>query len=334
MTSGIPQGSVLGPILFTIYINDLPDTLINTTKLFADDTKIYSVIKNDADIKSLQNDLDKLATWSKKWQLTFNKNKCKHIHLGQNEDSSAIYYMDGEIITKTSQEKDLGVIVDNKLKFQDHINTQVKKANKILGIIKRSFSYLDKEMLLILYKSLVRPHLEYASTVWTTTNKKERINIENVQRRATKILPTTKLLSYPERLKFLGLPSLQYRRSRSDMVETYKIINNIDKIECRNLFPLNNSQTRGHSQKIYKKHCRTNIRKFHFSQRVVDTWNNLPEEIVNASSVNSFKNRINIHWKNIPFKFTPYYEGPEAGCAKKLETDHRGSSLHKISTPR
>ena len=163
-------------------------------------------------------------------------------------------------------------------------------------------------MLLILYQSLVRPHLEYANTAWTTTNKKERITIENVQRRATKLLPSTKQLSYPERLKKLGLPSLQYRRLRSDMVKTYKIIYNIDKIECRDIFPLNNTQTRGNSLKIYKRFSRTNIRKYHFSQRVVDSWNNLPEDIVTASSVNSFKNKLNVYWKFLPMKFTPYYD--------------------------
>ena len=111
------------------------------------------------------------------------------------------------------------------------------------------------------------------------------------------------------------------------MVETYKIIYNIDEIECRDFFPLNNTQTRGNSLQIYKRFSRTNIRKHHFSQRVVDSWNNLPEDIITARSVNSFKNKSNIYWKYLPMKFTPYYDGPEAGSNITIKTNQRGSSL-------
>jgi hypothetical protein len=126
-------------------------------------------------------------------------------------------------------------------------------------------------MFTTLYKSIVRPHLEYGSKIWSVMYKREVIQIENVQRRATKLVKHIQHLSYSDRTRYLGLPSLQYRRLRSDMVETFRIINNIDKVNSNKIFPKNKKTTRGHKHKIYKKHYRTNIRKYSLSQRVVDT---------------------------------------------------------------
>ena len=171
-----------------------------------------------------------------------------------------------------------------------------------------------------LYKSIVRPHLEYGSTIWSTIYKKDKIAIENVQRRSTKLVPGIKHLSYCERLRTLGIPSLQYRRIRADLVETYKIINEID-IVNRNIFPQNPARTttRGNSCKIYKQHFRIDIRKYSFSQRVVDHWNSLPEHVVHvrAPSVNSFQERLNSSWK-VPIKFVPDFYGPEASSQTAL----------------
>jgi hypothetical protein len=207
--------------------------------------------------------------WSKDWLLTFNKSKCKHVHFGP--PNNAKYQMGGDIITQSREEKDLGITIDEKLKFQIHINNQTKKANQRLGMIKRSFTYMEKNMFTTLYKSIVRPHLEYGSKIWSVMYKREVIQIENVQRRATKLVKHIQHLSYSDRTRYLGLPSLQYRRLRSDMVETFRIINNIDKVNSNKIFPKNKKTTRGHKHKIYKKHYRTNIRKYSLSQRVVDT---------------------------------------------------------------
>jgi hypothetical protein len=119
-------------------------------------------------------------------------------------------------------------------------------------------------------------------------------------------------LSYGDRLRNLGLPTLQYRRIRADLVVTYKIIKNVDKVDCTNIFPIGKTNTRGHKPKIFKKHCRTNRRKYSFSQRVVDHWNSLPDKVVEASSVDSFKSSINKHGET-PLKFIPDFYGPKAG---------------------
>ena len=168
-----------------------------------------------------------LAKWSERWLLKFNENKCKYVCFGQQE----ICYLDDVPVTQVSEEKDLGILIDNSLKFQNHINSQAKKANKMLGLIRRSFSFLDKDMFLCLYKSLVRPYLEYGSQVWSVIYKKEAVTLENVQRRATRPLPNIRNLSYQQRLQTLGLPTLQYRRLRADMVGVYRVLNDIDIVD-------------------------------------------------------------------------------------------------------
>ena len=209
-------------------------------------------------------------------------------------------------ITKVNSEKDLGITFDNKLKFSIHINNSVKKANMMLGLIFRTFTFLDKSVFVTLYKSLVRPHLEYGSTIWSPIFKKDRIQIENVQRRATKMVGDLKNESYSYRLRKLGLPSLEYRRERSDQIQLFKIMNNYDIIDKDKLFQLAPYQnTRGNSKKLFKRQRRLNMSKNMFSNRVVNTWNSLPSAVVESNSVNIFKSRLNIHWKNYPSKFTP-----------------------------
>lgn len=336
VTSGIPQGSVLGPTLFLIYINDLPDVVRCMVKLFADDTKLYAVVNNQQQAEELQTDLINMCKWSEDWQIDFNLGKCKYMHIGRGNEHENYYMIKNDkrtTIKTVQEEKDLGVTVDNKLKFVSHIQNSVKKANRNLGIIKRTFSYLDKTVFLNLFKALVRPHLEYGSTVWSVLYKKDKIAIENVQRRATKLLHSIRNLSYTERLLELGLPSLQYRRIRADMIEVYKIMNGIDKCEKDQLFTIQPYQrTRGHNLKLYKRKFRLDIRKYSFSQRVVNQWNNLPESIVTANSINQFKTRINTYWKDIEIKFQPdcysYAHAPtDQIYDRRTRMDQRSGSL-------
>ncbi|XP_063446842.1 uncharacterized protein LOC134726372 [Mytilus trossulus] len=184
-------------------------------------------------------------------------------------------------------EKDVGVNIDSKLKFDKHIQTQVNKANQLVGLIRRSFRYLDDKSFCLLFKALVRPHLEYASSVWSPYKKKDIESVENVQRRATKMLPNLKDLSYEESLKLLKLPTLRYRRLRGDMIETYKILNNIyDERASSGIFTLSSgSTTRGHSLKLVKNRSRLDLKQYYFTNRVVEVWNSFPETIVTAKNI-------------------------------------------------
>ena len=186
-----------------------------------DDAKIYQTVLSMAEVTKLQCVVNNSIDWSVLWKRFFNFKKCKHIHLG-NHDMNQTYTMRNdqeEILIKRESEKDLGVIMDNKLTFTNYIYSKIKIATRNLGLIFRTFTYIDKDIFLNLFKSLVRPHLEYASTVWCPVFKKDRVPNENVQRRATKLVSSISHLSYSERLRELGLPSLEYRLERADVIQ-------------------------------------------------------------------------------------------------------------------
>ena len=311
VTSGIPQGSVLGPILFVIYINDMPDCVEATAYLFADDTKIYKEVREKTKCGSLQNDLDNLQKWSDTWLLKFHPNKCKVMSIAnkRREDLNKDYHLydeKGEVRLELSEgEKDIGVLVDDQLNFSKHIQQQINKANSIMGLIRRTYTFLDEQSFKYLFQALVRPHLEYAAAVWSPYKQADIENIENVQKRATKQVPTLKNLEYPDRLRKLKMPTLKYRRLRGDMIETFKIMAGIyDKTVTEDfLIKDDNSRTRGHEKKLKKKYCRLNIRKYSFTNRVVDTWNSLPSELINAKTVVQFEIGLDRHWEQQEVKY-------------------------------
>jgi hypothetical protein len=176
--------------------------------------------------------------------------------------------------------------------------------NKMLGIIRRTFIDLDKDSFLLLYKSLVRCHLEYAVSVWNPYKKGIIRELENVQKRATKLIYNCKGLSYKDRLMFLQLPTLKFRRYRGDMIEVFKILNQLYDINV--VPPLNRnlgSRTRGNSFKLHVDRCKYDVRKYSFCNRIVNLWNSLPEYVVNSGSLNIFKNHLDKHWKCEPFYY-------------------------------
>ena len=308
--SGIPQGSVLGPVLFVIFINDLPECVSSRIFLFADDTKLYRRIENDEDHDKLQKDLDSLQDWSDKWLLRFHPDKCKSMQVrsiskspterkyNMRKNENTIH------LNIVPQEKDLGVITDEHLMFEKHMMEKVGKANMMMGLIRRSFSYLSIQSFRWLYKALVRPHLEYAQSVWSPQRKKYILLIENVQRRATKLVPGLKDVSYPDRLKLLDIPTLAYRRLRGDMIELYKLMSGLyDKDAMLVLTEADGKTTRGHSKKIFKERCRTKKRLTQFKLRTVEPWNSLPDQVVEAPSLKAFESRLDKFWANQSLRF-------------------------------
>jgi hypothetical protein len=184
--SGVPQGSVLGPLLFLIYINDIDEVVASKILKFADDTKLYGVVANQQDIERLKNDLKNLCNWSADWLMLFNVDKCKVMHFRYN-NSKSTYEMNGKDLEEISEERDLGVIVQQDLKWSKQCSKSVSTANRVLGMIKISFCYLSKDVVLKLYKSLVRPHLEYCVQAWRPYLKKD---IELIERVTLEKLPT------------------------------------------------------------------------------------------------------------------------------------------------
>jgi len=290
--SGVPQGSVLGPLLFLIYINDLDDGVISKLGKFADDTKIGRGVNNENEIETLRNDLKKIFQWSIDWQMLFNIDKCTVMHMGKHNKESE-YKMGDSVLKKSQRERDLGVIIDNNGKCSEQCVSAVKRANAVLGMIKRNINFKSKNIMVKLYKSLVRPQLEYCVQAWSPYLRKDIDILERVQRRATKLIEGYSDYSYSERLKRTGLISLEKRRVRGDLIEVFKIIKGFDKIDSYSFFEFSSvGMTRGHSYKLVKKRSYGNLRKNFFSQRVINIWNGLPQEVVDADTVNLFKNRL------------------------------------------
>ena len=220
--SGVPQGSVLAPLLFIIYVNDLPAMLSFEIKMPADDSKLYIPICLLTDPPAIQDDLNAAVCWASKWQLAFNAAKCKVLHIGH-QNRHYPYTLRGTTLENTVTEKDLGVFIDAEQKFRKQAAAEVTKASQMMAVMYRSFQLLDRSTLPILYKTLFRPHLEYGNIIWGPFNRADRQLVERVQRRATKMIPELRHMPYPLRLKALKVPSLYHWRRRGDMVSVYQL---------------------------------------------------------------------------------------------------------------
>ena len=294
VTSGVPQGSVLGPVMFGIYVNDLVEGLDSYINLFADDAKLMRKVESEDDCRKLQEDLEKVEEWSRYWKMEFNLNKCRVMEFGKsNRRVHYDYKMEDVELVKSKEEVDLGVTVTESLTPDRHINKITGEAMNLLRRVRMAFSYLDTEMMKKLISSMIRPRLEYAETVWSPHKKKNIRKVERVQRAATKMVPELRELSYEERLRKLGLLTLESRRERGDLISVYKMVNGIDRIG-EDLLKLDNGSTRGHSKKLKKERCVRDIKKYSFPHRVVDAWNGLEESVVQAVSVHKFKAELDM----------------------------------------
>ena len=267
--------------------------------MFADDAKIYRSIQSADDHSVLQADLMKLDQWSKTWLLTFNPEKCKVMHFGDRNMNHG-YTMKGIALATTEREKDLGVLLTPSLKPSAQVAQVVAAASAMLGRIKRTFTCMDQEMFMSLYKSLVRPRLEYAVQTWNPYLQKDITKLEKIQRRATKLVPALADLPYEERLRRLELTTLQERRHRGDLIQVFKILKGIDLVNAGDKFLQlqagpRRHRTRGHPLKLSKPRHRTHKRNMFFSSRVVDSWNNLPEDVVMSRTISTFKKKLDQH---------------------------------------
>ena len=315
VTSGVPQGSVLGPILFVVFINDI-DTVLEKDGLFlskfADDTKAGRVVDTEEGAASVQKDLDNFSGWARDWQMQFNVGKCKVLHLGKANPKNK-YVMDGHELDAVEEEKDLGVMIHHSLKPGVQIAAAAKKANQVLGQILRAFTYRDKTHFIKLFTSRVRCHLEYAIQAYNPWLKKDIDALEAVQRRAIRQVRGLHG-SYEEKLKQCGLTTLSDRRVRGDLIQTFKIVSQVDDLPISTFFEMvgerhghatRNAVTVGEkpedteSNKNFVKHkAKSDLRQQFFSNRVVDSWNSLPSAVKNAKDVNNFKNLYDSYTKN------------------------------------
>lgn len=278
-----------------MYINDIDEGLVNRIIKFADDTKVVGRVSNQQEVNGLRRDLGRLVEWSKEWLMPFNVGKCKVMHMGGNNREESLE-LDGIALEVVEEERDLGVVVSRDMKVAVQCGRAASKGYQVLGMIGRTFISKKCNIIVKLYKSLVRPHLEYCVQAWRPHLQKDMEVLERVQRRATRMIEECRGLEYQDRLRIAGLSTLETRRRRADLVEVYKILNGLENMEERVFVErsrdVRSRETRGHTMKLYKKRVRTDIAKYSFGNRVLDEWNQLPSSVVESSSLGVFKGRL------------------------------------------
>ena len=294
--SGVVQGSVLGSLLFLLFVNDVCDLFQPPVKikLFADDIKLYSSIKtrNDADI--LSNYIDALEKWATLWQLSINEKKSSVLHMG-NKNPNFVFKMTGTTLSAPDIAKDLGIIVNKKLTFENYIESIVVKARRRMGVFFRAFLCRELKFMKLAYVTYIRPILEYNTQIWSPSILKHINKIEAVQRNFTKRIPSIKHLPYHDRLVMIDLETLEIRRIKNDMTMYFKIIRGLNCLTSDDFFVFSPKiyASRGNDFKISKPNIKKNKYQNLFSCRGINCWNALPNDIVNAPTLSIFKNKLN-----------------------------------------
>lgn len=297
VSSGVPQGSNVGPLLFLLFINDLPNAAPNsTTALFADDSKCFKKIDSLSDCELLQNDLDGLHRWSQSWKMLFNASKCRVMTITRNHNPYVFNYsMNGSNLQHVGCFKDLGVVFNTKLSFNTHIDALICKSNQVNGLIKRCVGYnAPVNVKLHLYKTLTMSIMNYCSEIWSPQGHTKIKALESIQRSMTKYILNDYDMSYVERCVELELLPLTFRREINDLLFAFKIIHNlvaVDFNEEMHIVSPSHSRT-AHGILLEQRHVRTETFYASYFNRIVHLWNILPLDIRTSQSLCVFKQNL------------------------------------------
>ena len=293
VTSGVPQGTVLGPLLFLCYINDLPSVVKSQVRLFADDCLLYRAIHSKRDQDILQQDLNALQQWSEAWQMRFNPIKCYTLRLSRKKTiHSRDYSLCNTALAQVRHNPYLGVLLSDDAKWGEHINNTAKKANSTLGFLRRNLRRCPSQLKELAYISLVRSTLEYASVVWDPHLAKDVKKLEAVQRRAARFVCADyeRQSSVTTMLTKLGWSTLQSRRRQARLTMFHKVIQGRSAINAESLLLPASRQTRAkNSFKLQLISTNTTVYQQSFFPRTVPEWNGLPQRVVDCESTEAFK---------------------------------------------
>ncbi|MEW8547040.1 MAG: reverse transcriptase domain-containing protein, partial [Candidatus Thiodiazotropha sp.] len=294
--SGVPQGTVLGPLLFLAYINDLPETLNSSDcRLFADDSLLYRIVNKAQDCEHLQSDLTSLEEWEKTWQMSFNPSKCSVIRVSPGKKKKLFqsdYELHGQKLEVVECSKYLGATVTDNLSWSKHISDTAGKANRSLGFLRRNFRQCSRQVKAATYTTVVRPVLEYASPVWDPHRQADIKVLDQVQRRAARYVCNDYSSRSPgcvtDMIHELGWESLEERRRMARLSLLYKIHHGLVDMDQQAYLRPGDSRTRGHKG-FFQEHISHEAYYNSFFPKTIREWNSLPNSVTSASTVDGFR---------------------------------------------
>ena len=287
--SGVPQGTVLGPLLFSLYINDITEDIDSELRLFADDCVCYREIKNTEDTVKLQEDIDRLGCWARSWGMRFQPVKCNIVQITRKriKKINASYSLEGTVLENVEKIKYLGVTITNDLKWNTHVSNICTKANRTLGFLRRNLEACPLDVKESAYKGLVRPILEYGSSVWDPQSVLLQDELEKVQKRAARFV-TGNYVDYETGsmtgiLKNLKWESLKKRRKDSRLIMLYKGLKGAASIPTNDLVPPIRRTRNHHSLAFQIPMAGADIYKSSFFPQTIRDWNLVIDSLITAS---------------------------------------------------
>ena len=312
--AGVPQGSILGPLLFLVYINDIASQVNSNIRLFADDTSLYLVIDHPNNIaisaNSLNEDILKISQWASQWLVTFNPNKSESMLISRKQHGHLHppLYMDNQVITDVQNHKHLGVFLSNDCTWHTHIDYIKAKTWPKINIMRKLLYHIDRKSLETIFLTFIRPLLEYADVIWDNCTEYEKTELDKIQYEAARICTgATKLISLNNLTKEIGWESLRQRRNKHKLILFYKMVNNHSPQYLSDLVPRTVSQQSQYNLRnthnIQLLHARTTGYYNSFLPSVIREWNTLPSQMRNASTLDEFKSLLNMDKIRTPNHF-------------------------------
>ncbi|MES9994358.1 MAG: reverse transcriptase family protein [Candidatus Thiodiazotropha sp.] len=332
--AGVPQGSILGPLLFLLYINDIVENINSSIRLFADDTTLYIIVDNPVQAAyQLNSDLSKIHQWANQWLVTFNPSKSESVIFSRkrNRPNHPQVLMDQEPIQDVNLHKHLGIIFSNDCTWHDHLEYIKSKAWTRINVMRKLKFKLDRKSLQIIYFTFIRPILEYADVVWSNCTQYEINELEKIQNEAARIVSgATKLVSINALIHECGWETLLNRRKKHKLLLFYKMQNSLSPNYLSSLVPPTIGNTTSYplrnSSDLLTVHASSQLYYNSFLPSVIREWNELPEDVRNLPSIATFKHELNSDILKIP---TFYFDGSRLGQIYHARLRTNCSSLNQ-----